>query len=208
MGDFLFYGIIYIMIRNVVFDVGSVLVDELGAKSQKHLTQQQIDNLQKIIFSKEFEAVILGDMTTAQYIEGLIKDFPQYEQEVHTILDFRDQKSISMPKRPEMVDLLYRIRQNGYKVFFLSDMIDATYNYLRDILEDFDGGVFSYQEHVRKPNVKIFEILINRYNLDVAETIFFDDKPSNVDAAKSLGMQAVVFTNINDVLNALSLNYG
>lgn len=35
MGDFLFYGIIYIMIRNVVFDVGSVLVDELGAKSQK-----------------------------------------------------------------------------------------------------------------------------------------------------------------------------
>lgn len=163
------------MIRNVVFDVGSVLVDELGAKSQKHLTQQQIDNLQKIIFSKEFEAVILGDMTTAQYIEGLIKDFPQYEQEVHAILDFRDPKSISMPKRPEMVDLLYRIRQNGYKVFFLSDMIDATYNYLRDILEDFDGGVFSYQEHVRKPNVKIFEILINRYNLDVAETIFFDD---------------------------------
>lgn len=175
---------------------------------KKHLTQQQIDNLQKIIFSKEFEAVILGDMTTAQYIEGLIKDFPQYEQEVHAILDFRDPKSISMPKRPEMVDLLYRIRQNGYKVFFLSDMIDATYNYLRDILEDFDGGVFSYQEHVRKPNVKIFEILINRYNLDVAEIIFFDDKPSNVDAAKSLGMQAVVFTNINDVLNALSLNYG
>ncbi len=192
------------MVKNVIFDVGSVLVDELGVKSQKHLTQQQLDTLQKIIFSKEFTAVILGDMTTAQYVEDIIKKFPQYEREIRAVLNLKDQ-SVSLPKKPEMIELLYRIHKNGYKIFFLSDMIDATYTYMKSILEDFDGGAYSYQEHVRKPNLEFFQILINRYGLDVSETIFFDDKPCNVEAAKSLGIQAVVFTNINDVLNALPL---
>ena len=68
------------------------------------------------------------------------------------------------------------------------------------ILNDFDGGAYSHIEHQKKPNEEFFLTLINRYNIDVNETIFFDDKIKNVLTARKLGMQAVEFKSINDVL--------
>ena len=44
----------------------------------------------------------------------------------------------------------------------------------------FDGGLFSYKEQMAKPNKEFYEKLINKYNLIKEETIFFDDKETNV----------------------------
>lgn len=81
--------------------------------------------------------------------------------------------------------------------------MDISYDYLKKILEDFDGGAYSFQEHLKKPNPAFFEVLLNHYRLDPSETIFFDDREKNVVAAQNLGMKAAVFTDIDTITNAL-----
>ena len=81
--------------------------------------------------------------------------------------------------------------------------MDISYDYLENILQDFDGGAYSFQEHLKKPNPVFFEVLLNRYHLDPSETIFFDDREKNVAVAQNLGMKAAVFTDIDTITNAL-----
>ena len=65
----------------------------------------------------------------------------------------------------------------------------------------FDGGLFSYEEHMVKPNKEFYEKLINKYNLNKAETIFFDDKEKNVIYVRVFDYFIVCF-NLPNVLLA------
>ena len=78
-----------------------------------------------------------------------------------------------------------------------------SYNYVKNTLDAFDGGAYSFQEHIKKPNLEFFKILLNRYSLDPAETFFFDDREKNVAAAKQLNIHSVIFVDVNSVTDAL-----
>ena len=54
--------------------------------------------------------------------------------------------------------------------------------------------IYSYKEKCIKPEEKIYKTLLTRYNIKPENAIFFDDRPENVEAAKMLGIQGVVFT--------------
>ena len=64
----------------------------------------------------------------------------------------------------------------------------------------FDGIIASFQEHVCKPDTRIFEVLADRYGLDPARVLYLDDAPANVQAARSVGLQAVRVTPEHDML--------
>ena len=83
-------------------------------------------------------------------------------------------------------------------------MIDITYDYLYDFLMDFNGGAYSFIEHERKPHKEIYLKLINKYDLNPSESVFFDDRLKNVLSARDLGMQAIEFKSIQDVLNIIN----
>ena len=65
----------------------------------------------------------------------------------------------------------------------------------------FDGGIYSYQEHIIKPDKRIYNLLIDKYNLKRSETIFFDDKEKNVISAINQGISSYVFKSIEDIKN-------
>lgn len=139
-----------------------------------------------------------GNISSREYQDRLIKDNDKYKKEIRYLLN-KDNLVIVDSKDEKMVNLLYDLKKK-YKVYFLSNMIDITHDFLKDILNDFDGGVYSFEEHTKKPDEKFFMTLINRYNLDVKETIYFDDKIKNIEAARKLGIKAIKFETINDVL--------
>jgi 2-haloacid dehalogenase len=58
----------------------------------------------------------------------------------------------------------------------------------------FDGCVISGVEGVAKPDRRIFEILLARYDLESAATVFIDDTAANVEVARDLGMLAITYT--------------
>ncbi len=59
----------------------------------------------------------------------------------------------------------------------------------KPVYRHFDGEVVSCEEHVVKPEPRIYEILLERYGLDPAATLFIDDRPANIAAAERLGIR-------------------
>ena len=61
----------------------------------------------------------------------------------------------------------------------------------------FDGEVVSCEEGTVKPEPRIYEILLERYGLDPAETLFIDDRAANIAAAEGLGIAGYLFDHRN-----------
>lgn len=89
-----------------------------------------------------------------------------------------------------------------YSVYLLSNLTDETYNFLEDIITEFDGGAFSFQEHPKKPDLKFYQVLFRRYGLNPEECIFFDDRPQNLEAGEKLGMRGVLVHSLDDIKSA------
>lgn len=191
------------MIKNIIFDIGGVIAEEVNGRALTHLTVAEQEQISDLIYYKSpgFIEVLLGNESSADYSAKMIEKYPNLKREIGFLFDPKN-VSVTYPIKQEILDLLYRLH-GAYKIYFLSDTMDISYDYLENILQDFDGGAYSFQEHLKKPNLAFFEVLLNRYHLDPTETIFFDDKEKNVVAAQNLGMKAVVFTSIDDLTNAL-----
>ena len=193
------------MIKNLIFDIGGVIIKEIEAKAFAHLNESEQDELNKIVFyNKRIRELLLGNVTCQEYKEQLLNENSKYKKEIQDLLDINKQ-DIFIPKDEEMISLLYKIKDK-YNIYFLSNMIDITYEYLKDLLNDFNGGAYSFIEHSRKPDKKFYLSLIDKYNLKIEESVFFDDKLNNVLVARELGMQAIEFKSIQDVLNIVEGN--
>ncbi len=95
---------------------------------------------------------------------------------------------------------LLGILNEKYKTFLLSNTNPShTHYYLRYLLDSmqFDFGsaftkmYFSYEMGVMKPHPKIFKMVIEEQQLDVSRTLFLDDRPDNISAARALGLQTI-----------------
>ena len=71
------------------------------------------------------------------------------------------------------------------------------------ILTHFVGEVVSGVEQTVKPDEKIYRILIDRFGLDPARTFYTDDKEYNVDGARTVGLDAELFTSGADLRDQL-----
>ena len=191
------------MIKNIIFDIGGVLAEEVSGRALTYLSAAEQQRITDLVYSKnpEFTEVLLGNESTAYYSSKMCAKYPELEKEISFLLNPAN-LSITYPIKQQTLDLLHELRHT-YKIYFLSDMIDSSYDYLKDILQDFDGGVYSFQEHHKKPDPTFFKILLNRYNINPTETFFFDDKEKNIIAAQKLNMKAAVFINADTVRRAL-----
>ena len=104
------------------------------------------------------------------------------------------------------MNFVKELKKKGYKLYLLTNITEDSFNYMNETInidKIFDGGIYSYQEHLMKPNYDIYELLINKFKLKKDETIFFDDKEKNVVAANEISIKAVVFKSISDIENNL-----
>jgi 2-haloacid dehalogenase len=94
------------------------------------------------------------------------------------------------------VEILRELRAAGVPCYALTNMESWTYPGRRErypFLTWFDGTIVSGFEGVAKPDPRVFELLLDRYGLTPADTLFIDDSAVNVQAARASGMQAIEF---------------
>ncbi len=95
------------------------------------------------------------------------------------------------------VEILGELARGGsVRLFALTNMEAHTYPLRREryeFLRWFEGTVVSSAEGVIKPDPRIYRVLLERYGLTPASTLMIDDNPRNVEAARALGMPAVLF---------------
>lgn len=186
------------MIKNIVLDVGGVIFDDSKQNIQK-LLNKNCDNIYKIAYGSGFKKCLLGEISVQENINSL-KDEKDFN-DISYILK-KENLIKSYPLIKNNFEYIKDLRKRGYKLFLLTNITEDSYNYINELIninEKFDGGIYSYQEHLIKPDYDIYNLLINRFNLNKDETIFFDDKEKNVKAANEVGIKSYVFTSINDI---------
>ena len=98
------------------------------------------------------------------------------------------------PVRPTE-ELIGRLKEAGYRLYVLSNMSREFIDYLRTfpVYGLFDGEVVSCEEGVVKPEPRIYELLLERFGLEPAETLFIDDRRVNLEAAAAFGIRTQHF---------------
>jgi HAD superfamily hydrolase (TIGR01509 family) len=102
-------------------------------------------------------------------------------------------------------DLIQELSQD-YDVYYLSDnvaqrieAVERRYGFLRL----FKGGVFSHEVGVRKPNPKIYQLLLQKAEVDAGQVVYVDDKQWALTPAQQLGMRTVLFHDSRQVRHEL-----
>lgn len=193
------------MIKNIVFDLGRVLVDfyPLDYLETFNFNESTKNQLNEFIFeSKEWYETDRGTYPhISDLIQKLCSDHPELSNEINLVL----QKDwVKMHKvKPGSVNFLKDLKKQGYSIYILSNLSNDSYNFISklDFFQLIDGGIFSYQLKLCKPDRQIYEILLNKYNLIPEETIFIDDKKENIEAANALKIHGVQFINLEEVIS-------
>lgn len=200
-------------IRNVVFDIGNVIVRWAPLEIVK-LTFGEVkapEVLVKAIFHSE---------TWLDLNKGLISESDakaQYQQFLN-LSDLECERLFYYVKQTQIlifgsVDLLQRVKLAGYNVYALTDNVHEIVSHLKSTYTFwplFDGATVSAELGLLKPQAEIYQSLLMQYRLDASETIFIDDMPRNVMGANAVGITGVQFENAvqcEEALKALGLSF-
>ena len=171
-------GVIY----EVADDVSDLLVPFLRSKNNSTLL--------KIIYETYIKAS-LGKITSQNFwkILGYVEEYPKIEEE------FLDNWYTINPEFTEIVKIL----KNKYKIGMLSNDLKEWSKFLRikfNINNYFDIAIISGEVGYRKPDRKIYELLLEKTNTKSKDIIFVDDKLENLRSASELGINTIRFIRI------------
>lgn len=113
----------------------------------------------------------------------------------------------------DTMELGKKLKENGYRIYVLSNMAKNTFEYFSSKYEFFnmvDGVVVSAYERIKKTNPKIFEILLERYSLVADECLLIDDdtnKTLKVANEKGINGRRVNANDVKRLLIENSINF-
>lgn len=178
--------VIFAPMKNIVFDLGRVVFAQDPAKCSDE-------------FKRFFSYVIESPMPQFWIDYDLGKS--SFDKMISDLSAYRgvDEKyarrlvMLSIEKQEAIVpteSLIHDLKAAGYRLYVLSNMSREYIDFLRqtDVYRYFDGDVVSCEEHVVKPMSRIYDILLDRFALEPAETLFIDDRKENTIAAEAKGI--------------------
>jgi len=186
------------MIKNLIFDFGKVLVDYdfFNTIRRYFSSDEELKEFAELFTSMEF-------LNKCDKEEIPFEQLIHEEQQKHPKFEFQLQKfyeeyvQFVTGEVPGMRDLLTRLRQEGFRLYGLTNWCSKVHEVMKDweILTMLDGVVISSDEKLIKPDVAIYLRLCEKYGLRPEECLFTDDRAVNVEGAERAGMKGVVFLN-------------
>ena len=190
-------------VRNIVFDMGGVLMDWDPIKISLALCPDPDDAalLRKAVFdSREWGWVDAGAIAPETVAWTAKLKLPE---RLHDLADtFALHWFDVFDPMPATGELVRELKAAGYGVYLLSNAGTTFEQYCSRIpaIEVLDGILVSCYEHVVKPDEAIYRLFCERYGLEPASCLFVDDLKRNVVGAERAGMQGYVFDRDIDAL--------
>lgn len=181
--------------KNIIFDLGGVLF----RRDPKKCTPDFIDFFAFVRFPKMpyfWEEYDRGSLSLDEVIDLLCKEKGcTHEKCVEYVRLAIDKQEEIAPTEA----LIGELKAAGYRLYVLSNMSREFIDFLRKrpVYGQFDGEVISCEERCVKPEKRIYTTLLERYDLDPAESMFIDDRPENIAAAQELGIHGRLFDREN-----------
>lgn len=188
--------------KNIIFDFGNVLVqwhpelvygDYFGNEAKAWWFLRHVADMD---WRQRIDA--------GESVDGCIREkqaqYPEYAEAVEL---YRSRwREMLTDEVPGMREVILELRTMNYEIYGLTNWSMETFPEARErfgILQMIDRYVVSGAEGLVKPDPRLFQVLLDRYQLKAEECLFIDDNPDNVAAAKGMGMQGIVFNGAKDL---------
>lgn len=184
-------------INTIIFDLGGVLIDW----NPEYVFREVIPDPERRRFffenicTHEWNIEQDAGRPLAEATEQLVNEYPEWESEIRAYYG-RWEEMLGGPIH-ETVDLLRELRdREGHRLLALTNWSGETFPVALsryDFLHWFEGIVVSGDEKTRKPFADIYEILLDRYEVNPSQAIFIDDSLKNVEGAEAVGINGIHF---------------
>ena len=180
------------MIKTLVFDLGGVLIDW----NPRYLYRKLIDDENDIDFfldevcSSEWNVKQDAGRALAEATAERIALFPEKKSLIEAFYD-RWEEMLG-GEIDETVAILRELKSKSETLYALTNWSGETFPIAEaryDFLQWFDGTLVSGVEKLVKPDPAIFQLLLNRYELQAQDCLFIDDSKTNIEAAAGIGFE-------------------
>lgn len=179
----------------IIFDWGNVI----GFSDRAVVVNFMCDSFQ--ISESEFESANLEKRKAMKAGNSDIDFWIQYAQKNNIYLpeDWSQKYKATLKKSvgvdPNMYVLIDQLKEKGIRVGMLSNIDDRNAKLIRNFgfYEPFEPCLLSCEMSLEKPDPKVYELLLKTINLPAEQIVFIDDKIENVEAAKAMGIDAILF---------------
>ena len=185
------------MIRNILFDMGGVLLDfdpkrfverlDLGAEDETVL-------LREVFHSAEWTCLDRGSMTEEEAFASMCRRIPErLHAAARELFDNWDRPRLPLAGGYE---LARDLSENGYTLYLLSNAGRRHGSYWPDLpVSKFFGDRLMVSAYwgLLKPEAAFYEKAFSLFGLDRSECLFIDDSPINIEAAWRVGLDGIVY---------------
>jgi len=192
----------------VIFDLGGVLIDWNPRYLYRSLFLDDEPGMEWFlsnVTSRAWNEQLDLGRNWAEAVAELVAQHPDRADLIRAYHE-RWEEMLGGPHQ-DTVAILAELRATRVPLYALTNWSGETFDMARDrfpFLEWFAGIVVSGHERLIKPDERIFRLLLERFSLAPASTLFIDDSKANVDQARRLGMDAILFTDAPELRTALA----
>ena len=181
------------MIKNIVFDFGDIFINLDKEATFKELAKLGVDEItdEMMAVAHQYEK---GEVSTDEFIEFFYQKFSVHKTDL-----VRAWNAILLDFPKHRLEFLKKLAtSNKYRLFLLSNTNEMHIKWIQndwgnelytEFKSCFEQFYLSHEIGFRKPNVNIYEFVLDQNNLKAEETFFIDDTLENTLAAEKLGIQ-------------------
>ncbi len=194
-------------IHNLIFDVGSVLIgyrwrDMLLCDRKMSEERAEVFG-STVLRDPMWKLFDLDELTEDEIVAKYVEKYPDFADDFHW---FIENCHLMPTMRPRVWEEVHRLKEKGYRIYLLSNYSKRFFTIHTKgatFFDDLDGMMVSYMVHAVKPDPPIYEALMEKYDLDPKESVFFDDRPENTKTAAELGMEILTVESEEHLLDYL-----
>jgi putative hydrolase of the HAD superfamily len=198
-------------IRAIGFDMGGVIITYAVPAQMQYLSSKLARSPEELeeAYHELREQSELGELRPEEFWKQYLASLGLELDAASTHHYWNDVYYQISPMLGGMLELVDKLKVNGYKVGMLSNMDTdhAELNRNRHIYDHFDQVILSNEVHLRKPAPEAYQALASALEVNFQEVVFIDDLELNVEGANKVGMKGVLFTDYRKLISDLmSLN--
>ncbi len=187
------------MIKSIVFDWGGVLAPDSNAVAAKRLSKEFGCNEKELYH--ELDSNESEFSTGPESKEYYLRISRKFNIPADII-----KKTLNEVGVWEVFSIAKGLKSKEFELYILSDQMKPKTDAIRSMndLTFFNDVFFSNEIGLKKPDRKVFEFALRKIGKPASVCLFIDDLPENIEMAKSMGMETILFKNLQQLIRDLS----
>jgi len=194
------------MIKNLIFDLGGVIIRASSDHNQKFLSSHlNIPPSHASRLWNNGDTLITGEETTEEFLVRIGRLLKKKINVEAAIKSWKKNYTKIASVDSEIL-LLIEDLKSDYSVYILTDAekIHNDSSAKEGLYEKFDRVFKSFEEGFRKPDKEAYLNLLNKIHAEPEECVFIDDKEENVKGAENAGIRGIIYIDLVQLKHSLA----